>query len=729
MRILISCTQEQIFAPENMDDYICITSTLLPEHIVFSPGTRYRFLDDYPLLASHLLLLAKQGRPLLSVDRGEHCECPYLQPLNNHDAEHLSLFATNLPTTATLQFPMIVNAMVRHDLVRKPIESNIESALSNMQTGENIEAWIVSQFDFDGIHRFVGALLSEIVSRHPSVTLSINFVRVDSPDSSMPDVLRFSPEQEAKQKSLNRFVNLLADWAFMSTIHRFFPRTTVRFFYVGEPIERGGFRESVTRLLKVLMSEEIRNDIERSLINNHCPPMVVVKLQHLGTQDKDGIIRESLCGLLSDIYELTRPSVAISLHPNEEFSEWEASINEKWVAQNIVTCWQEVVAVLNQGNKDTKTWIRGLVEFITSKHPRGTKWSPLTWFFIPEISQEPISCLIAQMEQRSAEELGGEGEIDKIRLVRSCKDALGYRDGEIVGGYLGELRSICNKMCALLDRSRGNKKHINQITAMTRDFVRTLAVVSAILQIEANERLVPTATSILVEDLEKLVGDSRHSCAKEPSYVFAPLMSTVRGVTWLKIALHAHLIGQHALKLIAEERIARMTKSGVSSILAIPDDHNTSGKEILQKAREMTSEQGGANWYGVSLVEENRYLVFPEAEDLRNEIVNQDDLRGYPYAFVRGIPGVYSLSVVTPASEPNLFRLMLSPFAPHARDALQRWDEKNTWEAPSGKAQMAFAGASNEPLHLSAIKTVLAEHEVRIVGEIYHLEDVAVQSR
>jgi hypothetical protein len=446
------------------------------------------------------------------------------------DIRHIKFVAEHLSMARALErrlvAPAVGGATIRHRNNREALYQAFKDMTAGLGLGPDnpLEVWIVASTSGgtgEGGHRFVGAYLAHFLSKQPGgedTPITLNFIRI-----GQMTYRSVNPERMA----LNTFFGIAADSAFALKVGDDFPQVATNWFYVDVPDVGTGEQsvpvraEIIEMAAKAIMLDELRDDLERLLVNNSGIPMVLVRTGYWnkGFRERRRYY-ETLRQLKAKLRDLADPDYEQKYlaeegrHPpqfegGEELEEWIDQVQERqYVSERIENGWQfpkcqeqALSHRLEEARELVSRWKKAMEELLNSD------WGKLQAEFwvdrAPAIEGEKhyeVAPLQVSVEMDERKEQFGQKEW-AVRL-EEAHNALAWsqhllgcdlQDGKLgCEGLFDDLYEQAKKLSRIQHRFRpslGSTSRAQKMTEVLGKFLRELAKVDLLLAVERDAQL------------------------------------------------------------------------------------------------------------------------------------------------------------------------------------------------------------------------------------------------
>ena len=264
--------------------------------------TKFVALDQHvvsvPVLANYYQsLLANADNPEVNAE-----PAPYLDHGLSTAASrrHAKYYWRNVPA-ALLRFglaqsPATGSATVRYPATRRTLREAF-SPIKHAAGEQGVEVWIVSSTaggTGQGVHRFVGAMIAQLLQDTTSCLVALNFVQVGQTTYTTA----------GEQTKTNTFLGVAADVAFHHLAEKINLKAVANFYYLDLPdVGNGGdanaIRQQIVEMsIKTLMLEDMNEDLTKLTINRSGLRFVLARTGFWGRDySQDAKYQQSLTAL------------------------------------------------------------------------------------------------------------------------------------------------------------------------------------------------------------------------------------------------------------------------------------------------------------------------------------------------------------------------------------------------------------------------------------------------
>ena len=628
-----------------------------------------------------------------------------------------------------------------------------------------IEFWIVSSTaggTGEGVHRYVGKRIVEILSSKKGAWGTLNFIRIGQATYNAVD-----PDRT----SFNTFFGVAADAAFKVQLQRQYYEEvvlTTRWFYLEvPPVGVGPTAKPIrARLIeiaaKAIMLEELEESLDAIVVNDH---IGLVRVGYWGKDfDENVKYHETLRQLLAKLNELIEPdgyAKYILGRPELDFEPGEGLQKFKYLPVTEDLIYQQMNSGIWQFPKYTAP---RLPENPNEMWRLVQRWKDSISQLTPSISidqLEPRFVTAKEVKREDTEELEtrrvpltvpGLGavepytpqwfeKIDNAQRVRAWASHL-LGTGQSGEGLLAELHELA-RACSNAQYPRfpeslssNTRKKANNLRNYIWEFIETLVKVIKLWELRrAAEEMLEVALDGVkkVRDVvqqQQIIARGAIRGAEESPVIAAELyhpLDQITKDTWLRMLDEA--VRRQETDLFKKQVLAgavALTWSGLVSVLGLRP--NSQAPEIQNELRQhmgrMYDRDGRkfeAQWWQAheppDITRRFTYRIFPRLGlRTRYELGEGDGEIQYLYTGL-GVIGSYVLAfegltrstwqdmVTTPA-------YLLRPFVP-----MVRWRLDN-------KLSIVCAGVGGDPLYKPAlIEAGLTSEELERLAEFYELYD------
>lgn len=349
--------------------------------------TKFVALDQHvgavPVLANYYqLLLANADNPRVQAE-----PAPYLDHGLSTAASrrHAKYYWRNVPA-ALLRFglaqsPATGSATVRYPATRNTLREAF-SPIKHAAGEQGVEVWIVSSTaggTGQGVHRFVGAMIAQLLQDTPSCSVALNFVQVGQTTYTTA----------GEQTKTNTFLGVAADIAFHHLAQEINKQVVANFYYLDLPdVGNGGdanaIRQQIVEMsIKTLMLPDMNEDLTKLTINRSGLRFVLARTGFWGRDySQDAKYQQSLTALHGKLKAL--------ISEGAEFDQNAAKILRESAAQNTSPAfdttspdYQRALESVQQVNT-IQTWLNNnrvpipVIGFKTKVPPLSKDWSDAT---------------------------------------------------------------------------------------------------------------------------------------------------------------------------------------------------------------------------------------------------------------------------------------------------------------------------------------------------------------
>ncbi|MBM3175037.1 MAG: hypothetical protein FJZ93_04815 [Chloroflexi bacterium] len=706
------------------------------------------------------------------------------------DVEHARFLMETWPVSGPLrdglaQAPVIGGATVRHwanvDKLSQQLRIITTDLASNVGPQNPLDVWIISSTaggTGEGVHRFVGALLTDLLGKTFEASIKLNFVRIG------PLTYR---RVNANRTMLNTFFGIAADAAFELKFKEDFPDASINWFFLDLPDVGIGSRgtemraEIIDMAVKSIMLEDLAKDLHQLLINNAGTRMVVVSTGFWGKDFGDNLkYYETLRELALKLKELIEPdyrSTYIEGKLRPEFKGTEALADvvrrvedpsfllEKMRAEG----WQFPKVSDGQPSKERRKelvaeWKREINRLIAPRE--------LGTFDVKFTSIETVT---VEGQQRSEElplRVPGfppedtfdatwlQGINDAHRVRAWCAELLEGPEG--LNAQLLSVAKVCSNAQHGWSLTAGKETRARDLARNLGKFVLLLEQVSHLTELETDVTKALDAHLSRPKDLLKMVVEQRDiargmvSGATESPIRVAELrapLDRLTGESWLRLLIRA---AQQGRRDLFRQEVLRgatgLTQAGLIHVLSgnspesmLPEsaDAPMLRQALADRMGRMYDPDGNeyeAPWWQAStppdVTREYRYRILPYLDptleaQLTGEVAAGDTKIRYISTGL-GVIGLYVLAFhgvslnKTPGPDTTSTPVyLLKSLVPVVKEALKLWVEKPQKNMRSGQFEITSAGVIGEPLYLTALQelpegpTKLTREELQKIGEYY----------
>ena len=725
-----------------------------------------------PIVSTRQLLVDLKGRVGKTITTSEA-------------KQHALFLANNWPGAEPLKdglarVPAFGGAAIRQADIALDLDSKLKKMINewvhDIDPANPLEFWIVSSTaggTGEGIHRYVGERIVELVVEKPDALVVLNFVRIGQATYNAVD-----PDRT----SLNTFFGIAADAAFKVYLPRKYESVgvTTRWFYLEVPPVGVGptavpIRARLVEVAaKAIMLEELEESINTIVVNDG---IGLVRVGYWGKDfDERGMYHETLKQLQAKLNELIEPDgYAKYVHgkPEPDFEGGEGLqklkellLSEDFVCRQMNRGWEfprYTAARLPENRSEIWELIQRWKSRINELVFPGSIDELKPWFVTTQTMKKedtewletrrvPLS--VPGLEDIAPYTAPWFEKTDTAHQVKAWASAL-LGTGQGSDGLLVSLHKLARD-CSNAQHpgfpeslSSNTRKKATNIRKYLPDFIETLVKVIKLweLQRAAEDMLVGALDGAKkVQDVarqQQTIARGMIMGVEESPVIAAELyhqLDQITKDTWLHMLDTA--VRRQDADLFRKQVLTGatgLTWSGLVSVLGLrPNSQAPEIKnELRQHMGQMYDPDGTvheAQWWQANeppgITGRFTYRILPRLEPrARAELGESDGEIQYLYTGVDVI-GLYVLAFEGLTRSTSLDMVttpvyLLSPFVPMVRQYL----EEDAWQhtvygRPQNKLSVVCAGVGGEPLYKPVLlEAGLTDRELHQLGEFYEFYD------